>query len=528
MVVRSFTQINVGTGALGNYTWFFDTPGNVTVFERTFLTAGIVTGVCLAVGYPYAYMLTVLKPRWRIAAIAVVLVPFWTSLMVRNFAWVVILQSNHGVLNDILGGLGLGRLQLLGSISGVIIGMSQILLPFFILPLYATLRGIDRSLLLAAQSLGARPSAAMRRIYLPLSMPGVVAGCLLVFVLSLGFYITPAMLGSPQQALLSQLIVTQVETLLDWGTGGAMAVILLVVTFALLGVAWAVSRRGSVTGGTARVSGGAHLIAPAGRAATISLRVATTIVAIWLVAPILVVIPTSFEGNTSFAFPPTALSLRWYSAFFSNPQWSAALVSSLKIAAIVTVVATVMGTGAALGLSRCRRFARAPITAALLLPMIVPSVIFAVGVYSVFLQWHLIGTTLGFVLAHTCVALPFVVVTVTASLRGLDRRLEDAAATLGATPLRTFWQVTAPLIRPGIVTGALFAFVASFDELVVALFLVDPTLRTLPVQMYTSVVVQPDPTVAVASTLIFMTTLAVLVGALLVSRGRLMRRAYAT
>ncbi len=231
-------------GFLGNYRWFFETPVNVTVLQRTFLTAVVVTAVCVLLGFPYAYLMTIVSRRWRLVLLALVLVPFWTSFMVRNFAWIILLQDN-GVLNDVLGKIGLGPYELIGNVKGVTIGMSQILLPYMVLPLYAVLQGIDRRLLLAAEGLGARPRVAFLRIYLPLSLPGLLAGALLVFVLSLGFYITPALLGSPQNSLLSQLIVTQVSSLLAWGRGGAMAVVLLVATLALL---WVASRatKGSV------------------------------------------------------------------------------------------------------------------------------------------------------------------------------------------------------------------------------------------------------------------------------------------
>jgi putative spermidine/putrescine transport system permease protein len=172
----------------------------------------------------------------------VVLVPFWTSLMVRNYAWLVLLQDG-GVVNDWLEWVGIGRLSLIGNVTGVVIGMSQVLLPFMVLPLYASLSTLDRRLLLAAEGLGAHPALAFARVYLPLSLPGALAGALMVFVLSLGFYITPALLGSPQNSLLSQHIVSQVNSLLAWGRGGAMAIVLLAVTFVLLAVAGRVTAR---------------------------------------------------------------------------------------------------------------------------------------------------------------------------------------------------------------------------------------------------------------------------------------------
>jgi putative spermidine/putrescine transport system permease protein len=520
IATRSFTDVLPGASAFANYRWFFATDVNLTILRRTFVTAAAVTGVCLLVGYPYAYLLTIMRPRWRMIAIAVVLIPFWTSLMVRNFAWVVILQGNHGVLNEILGGLGLGHASLLGTVWAVIIGMSQILLPFLILPLYATLRSIDRRLLLAAEGMGARPWTAFVRVYFPLSLPGVAAGCLLVFVLSLGFYITPAMLGSPQQALISQLIVTQVSRLLDWGRGGAMAVVLLACTLLLLAVGALLLRRTGSGRGAMAPAGDSYDVAPPGRAAWVALSAVAALVALWLVAPMLVVIPTSFTGLETFQFPPPRWSTHWYGSFVHDPAWMHALLTSLEIAVIVTGIATALGTAAALALAKARPVARIPVNTFLVIPLIVPSVVVAIGIYAVFLKWHLVGSVQGFVLAHTCLAIPFVVVTVGSSLQSFDPRLEDAAASLGSHPFRTFMTVTARLIAPGIAAGALFAFIASFDELVIALFLVDPGTRTLPVQMFTTVVTEPNPTVAVAATLIFCSTVVVFTAAFAFARRR--------
>jgi putative spermidine/putrescine transport system permease protein len=242
---RSFTE---PTSGLGNYQTFFESDVYLTVLRRTVLTAAIVTVICLLLGYPYAYLMTVVGRRWRIILLAVVLLPFWTSLMVRTYAWIILLQDT-GVINDVLATLGFGRLSLIRNTTGVAIGMAQILLPFMVLPLYATMQGIDRRLLQAAESLGARPATAFLRVYVPLSMPGVVAGVTLVFILALGFYITPVLLGSPQNALLSQLIVQQISQLLDFGLGGAMAAILFVVTLVLLAVLGRVVKPSAAYGG---------------------------------------------------------------------------------------------------------------------------------------------------------------------------------------------------------------------------------------------------------------------------------------
>ncbi len=240
------------------------------------------------------------------------------------------------------------------------------------------------------------------------------------------------------------------------------------------------------------------------------LRVIGVFVAVFLIAPLLVIIPVSFTGKQSFEFPPKEWSLDYYVKFFTDEVWMGALRTSLVLAVVVAIVATVLGTLASFALVRVnfrgREFART----VLLTPMMVPSIVAAVAVYAVALRTGMVGNFLGFVIAHTMLALPFVIVAVTASLGTFDVRLEDAASSLGANKFTTFRLVTLPLLLPGMLSGAVFAFVTSFDEVVMALYLQSPTLRTLPVQMYTSVKLQTDPTIAAASTVIVVITSAVI------------------
>ncbi|MDF2830807.1 MAG: transporter permease [Mycobacterium sp.] len=241
MLWRAFTDPVVG---FDNFAWYAGDAVQREVLLRTFTTGLEVTVICLLLGYPYAYAMVAFGPKVRAALTLLVLVPFWTSLMVRTFAWVILLQDN-GPAQALLSLVGLGDVQLIRTNLGVVIGMSQILLPFMVLPLYAVMSGVDRRLVLASSSLGARPLTSFTRIWVPLTMPGIGAGCLMVFISSLGFYVTPALLGSPDNALISQQIYVQVNGLLQWGRGGAMGVVLLLLTFLVLAVLMIVLRRAS-------------------------------------------------------------------------------------------------------------------------------------------------------------------------------------------------------------------------------------------------------------------------------------------
>lgn len=239
---------------VGNYTGLASDGVVVTVVLRTLGMAAVVTVLCVLCAYPYAYLMTIVGPRWRAVLTALVLLPFWTSLMARTFAWVVLLQDT-GVVNALLAAVGLGPTRLLGTTAGVSIAMAQVMLPFMVLPVYAAMRGIDRRLVDAAMGLGARPINAFLRVYLPLSLRGVAAGATLVMVLSLGFYVTPSLVGSPQQSMLAQLISVQVNQLLNFGAAGALAVTLLVVTLVLVAGVQRLTRTGgapaALVGGTA-------------------------------------------------------------------------------------------------------------------------------------------------------------------------------------------------------------------------------------------------------------------------------------
>lgn len=246
---RSVSDPELG---LQNYTWAFTNTSNIEIILRTFGNALIATAVCLVLAYPYAYLMTIVGSRARTVLIVIALIPFWTSLMIRTFAWIVLLQDS-GLVNSFLEFVGIGPLQLLRTNTGVLIGLAQVMMPFMVLPLYAVMSGIDQGLVTAARSLGARPIVAFLRVFVPLSVPGIAAGSLLVFIQSLGFYVTPALLGSPSDSMLAQQIYAQVSGLLEWGRGGALGVILLVCTLLVFAFVGLVSKLGARKGMSVKV-----------------------------------------------------------------------------------------------------------------------------------------------------------------------------------------------------------------------------------------------------------------------------------
>jgi putative spermidine/putrescine transport system permease protein len=235
-------------------------------------------------------------------------------------------------------------------------------------------------------------------------------------------------------------------------------------------------------------------------------------------APTLVIVPMSFTEASILSFPPEGFTLQWYERMVTDRQWSTGIVNSAQVATLTAIFATVLGTLAALALSRGRFPGRTLVNALALSPLIVPIVVIAIGMFGLFVQWRLSGSLAGLVVAHTALALPFVAVAVGTSLRTMDRNLELAAANLGANPRRSFFHITFPIILPGVLTGAIFAFITSWDEVVVAIFMTSARFRTLPVEMWEQVRQAVDPTVAAVSTTLLVVTTVLLFLLLVVRR----------
>jgi putative spermidine/putrescine transport system permease protein len=234
LLLRSVLEPEPG---LGNYETLFGSTTYLRIFMNTFTVSAVVTVIAVLIGFPVAWMLAIMPSRWAAIVFAIILLSMWTNLLARTYAWMVLLQRT-GLINKTLIGLGIidEPLTLVNNLTGVTIGMVYIMLPFMILPLVGTLRAIDPMTLRAAALCGASPFQAFRRILLPLSLPGIAAGGLMVFVMSLGYFVTPALLGGTSNMMLAEMIAQTVQSLLNWGLGSAAAFVLLVVTMVLYAV----------------------------------------------------------------------------------------------------------------------------------------------------------------------------------------------------------------------------------------------------------------------------------------------------
>ncbi len=231
LFLRSVTDPEPG---IGNYAQLVTDRTYLTVLFNTIVVSIVVTATALLLSYPVAWFLVICPAGWMRVVFAIILLSMWTNLLARTYAWLVLLQ-NTGAINHFLMWLGVidQPVALVNNMIGVIVGMTYIMLPFMILPLHATISAIDPALMQAAAIAGASPGRVLRRVLLPLSLPGISAGCIMVFVMSLGYYITPALLGGPGDMMIAVLIAQQVQQMLNWGLGSAAAFILLTITLAI-------------------------------------------------------------------------------------------------------------------------------------------------------------------------------------------------------------------------------------------------------------------------------------------------------
>ena len=687
------------TWSLDHYRALFADDILLAILVRTLWLSVTVSVLCLLLGYPVAYLMLRSSETLRRVIALLVILPLWTSLLVRTYAWIVVL-GRKGLVNESLMALGLtdAPMTLLYNRTSVYIGMVHVMLPFMVLPLYAVMRRIDLRLVSAACSLGASRSAAFFFVFLPLSLPGVLAGSLLVFILAIGFFVTPALLGGLSDTTFVMLIERQVNRLFNWPLAAAMSVTLLVATLALVALynrllagqagesriagrvlawllrSWAAatrpfggmskkstmtvsaprsgnegvgplpsfddsqsmenadtsryrSRRPARAGGpwsrrllplrslrsqehsevdVGRSSGHPSSAFPRrlpsflrhlpsfprkacprrkpGRESTsvnesrnsssrrprlprqehsevdvgrsseypsssfprkrestsvnesrksrfkkLRLRlprpsfvgVTAWAVLFFMVAPITIVFPLAFSDAPFLQFPPPAYSTRWFENYFSRPDWVRPMITSFEVAVVTMVFATAIGTLAAISVVRGSFRGKKAILALLLAPLIVPIIVLAVAFYYQFARYGIIGTRTGLILAHTVLAIPYVVIVVSAALERIDTSLEHAAWTLGAGRITAFWKVSFPLIRPAVIVAALFAFLASFDELVVAIFISGTRATTLPKRMWDGIREEIDPTTAAVAVLLIALSMVLLSAAeVLRRRGR--------
>ena len=488
------------------------------VFARTFLVAATVTLATLILGFPLAYLISSVPKTVGAILIVVVLLPFWTSILVRTAAWTVLLQK-FGLVNDVLLWLGVTGTKLDLMYSRRWAHHRHDPHPVAVHATADLQRHAHHPAVADAGSVFPRRQAG-DIILARLSSAGgagIMAGCLLTFILCLGYYITPALIGGAGDQLISNFIANYVNVELNWEMAAALSFILLVFTMGLYAVFARSARSRSLEAGVIMLLSPYPTIGEPNTGYAVVVWGALVIA--FLMVPILMPVPLSFNSGAFFVFPLEGLSTRWYEVVLGTDRWQTAIGNSLIIAFGTTrprhSARDVDGDRAC----RARRFpARRIIMPLVISPLIVPVVITAVGSYLFYARVGLASTYAGIILAHTALASPFVVVTVRASLTGFDRNLMRAASIAGAKPVVAFYRVMLPLILPGVLSGAAFAFVTSFDEVVVAQFLASANQRTMPLEMFIGLRERLSPAITAAATLMMLLSIILLVVANLLAR----------
>ncbi|HEY0290172.1 MAG TPA: ABC transporter permease subunit [Pseudomonas sp.] len=527
ILVVSLKDPGTGAWTLAAFSKVFAGGAYTRTLSSTFVVALQTTLWCIFAGYPLAYWLARLRPRRQRVAALFVLLPFWTSALVKNFAWLVLLGRN-GVINALLTNMGLAPAELLFQRSTVVFSMVHTMLPLAVVVMLPIMNQIDRQLTQAADTLGASAPQRFWRIYLPLSMPGVAAAGLLVFISSLGFFIVPTLLGGAKDTMLSQLIIMQINQLQNWQMGATIAVMLVLAalvtcfiydrTFGLSTLSGESGNRRQRDGimrnlglGLGRLMGDLCDVLARGYTRLLGDRKASWILSSYawlmiavLVLPILAFIPMAFTGSTLLSFPPPSFSFKWFAEYLHSPLWVGATIRSFGIGIATALITLSIATMAALGLARSRSRLGGLAFLLFMTPMIVPPIVISVSLFYLFAQMSLVATNLGIIIGHTVIALPMAFVVLLATFKHYDWRLDQAAATLGAAPWQVFVRITLPLIKGGMFTGLVTAFLQSFEELTVAMFIGGGLKTTLPKQMWDDILLQVTPTLAAASVVVLL------------------------
>ncbi|SFC84149.1 ABC transporter permease subunit [Salipiger profundus] len=537
LIGLSFSGEDTAGVSLEHYEHLASTPIYLRILWITFRISLLTAFFSVVLGYPVAAWLARLPDASRNKWLFLVLLPFWTSYLVKTFAWMIML-GDRGLFNSILTGTGVteSSLDLMYNELGVLVGMVHAMMPLAILTMVPVMTGIDQRLPLAAGSLGAKRAQRFWLIEFPLAMPGVAAGGLLTFITSLGFFIVPAYLGGRGQTMLAQIIIMQVQELVNWAFAAVLSVMLVVAALVAIwiydqffglssltqassagpkgskrGAKWLRRAGQRVLEGLALICSPFNHLGDRGTEGPKPVRAAyLCLLFLFLLAPAIIVLPLAFTADQTLTFPPPEYSTRWFEEYFGSPIWISATIRSFGVAFVTAILATVLGGMAALALARSdSRFGKA-VFGLMLAPMIVPRIVIAVGLFYLMAQMGLVASNIGLIIGHTLLAIPFTFIAIGAVLKGYDWRLDQAAATLGAGRLTVLRLITLPLLRGGIISAALFAFVTSFDELTIALFISGGLKSTLPKQMWDDMYLQLNPTLAAVSVVVLVIVTAIL------------------
>ena len=464
----------------------------LSVLGRTIGFAALVSFGCMVLGTPTAYAL-LRFPLWATRLLlGAIGLSFLVGTLIRSYAWLAIFGA-RGLINSLLHLLGAEHpLKLAFSFGSMLVASIQVELPLFILPLYGVMRGIDRRLPKAAQSLGADPITAWFTVFLPLALPGLAVSTALVFLTALGFYTIPALLGPPDTYLLSQELEVRINTLGDDAGASARIVVMVLLVLAVVGLSALVHRAASrprlnrqplAALGMIRhrLEAVAAWLAPA---RWVPVTLGFVAVFVLLVLPLVILLPLSLSDDFYLRFPPRAFSLRWPLAYLGDPEALGSTLFSIEIALTAALISSLAGAVAALAMPGLTPWWQRLVTLVTVAPLVVSPITITAALYLVAIHWTWLDPATLFIAVYSVMGLPFGFLLVGAAAKRMDPRLADAAASLGATPLVTLRTVTLPILITAFGSAFVFAFLLAFDDISAGLFLSSSDRMPLAVRLW--------------------------------------------
>lgn len=535
------------TFTLENFARLFD-QYHLTILFRTFKIAFLASLLSLVFGYPVAMLLAQSRGKKKSLLLGLILTPLLTNVVARTLGLMIVFAT-HGPVNTLLGFFGIGPFKFIPGELGIILGLTQVFIPYMILSINSVLENLNFNLQNAARDLGCSRSQAFWRVIFPLSMPGIVAGSLFVFLLSFSSFVTPRLLGGGSIMVMTMLIQQQAMQLLNWPFAAAAAIVLMVLSLILVStynrLTARIERMNDRTGiyssmkfdkglycftgalkdvyydfscfasrTISRIFPFTGTLKKAGRGlgvfSSLMKRLFTVLVLVFIILPLPIVIISSFSSSSMIAFPPKHFSLKWYISLASKREYITSFLLSLRIALISVVCSLTFGTMAALAIKRYTYRFPEMLKTMFLSPLMVPAVIIGIALmrFMNILGW--INSFRAILVAHLLITMVYVIRTVLSSLVGYDITIEYAARDLGAGPLLTFRKITLPLIKPGLIVAGMFSFIVSLDETTISIFIAGGRTTTLPVRIYSMLEHGLDPTVTAISSLLIILALCIL------------------
>ncbi|WEX09652.1 ABC transporter permease subunit [Chelativorans sp. AA-79] len=514
--------------SLAQFTVIATDPFYSRVIRETMLLGFGVTAICIVLSYPLAYWLARMPAKWRPLAFSVILIPLLTNVVVRSLG-IILLLAPEGLLNSVTGLVGLPPMRnMLFTHGAVAIALAQVFMPFMVLALYDSLQNTSPRVHEAAESLGASPAVRFLTVDLPLSLPGLRAGIVIVFLTSTTAYVSATLLGGKKVWTTGMLVVQEAINYLNAPMAAALALMMTAIGLAfaaltsfLIGrlMPWTSGRKSRpVTPPKAVLA----VIDVVGRPISWLLLAAALLL---LLLPLVLVCVQSFNDvpqATASGF--RGFTLRWYEAVLWGGAYADSFWVSMRLALASMVVALALALPAAFALARHPFRGRSVLLVFWLLPLSLPGIAIGVGMLRLLQIYVAIPPFIGLMAIHVVVILPFAITLLTASVMALDRALEEAAASLGANPARTFLLVTLPALAPGLFAAGMVGFLLSFGEVTVTSFVTTARLTTLPVRIYADSTFSLEPTAHAISALLIAFTVVALI---LIGRAVRLDRLYA-